>query len=91
MMPNEIVNLSLDINKTIEYLLCGLTNPTENKILLDPNLWIVDTAASMHATAHKEGLQGINKTSTTVMMNNGKTEITTENGRAQSVTNTETN
>jgi hypothetical protein len=61
MMPNEMVNLSLDNNKTIEYLLCGLTNPTENKILLDPNVWIADTAASIHATAHKEGLQGINK------------------------------
>ena len=35
---------------------------------------------SKRATAHKEGLQGINKTSTTVMMNNGKTETTTENG-----------
>jgi hypothetical protein len=75
-----VANLSLENNKTIEYLLCGLTNPTENKILLDPNVWIADTAASMHATAHKEGLQGINKTSTTVMINNGKTETTTENG-----------
>jgi hypothetical protein len=79
-MPNEVANLSLDNNKTIEYLLCGLTNPTENKILLDPNVWIADTAASVHATAHKEGLQGINETRTTVMMSNGKTETTTENG-----------
>ncbi len=79
-MPNEVANLSLDNNNTTEYLLCGLTKPTESKILLDPNVWIADTAASVHATAHKEGLQGINETRTTVMMNNGKTETTTENG-----------
>jgi hypothetical protein len=78
-MPNEMANMTRD-NKSIEDLLCGLTNPTRNKILLDPNIWIADTAASMHATAHKEGLQDINKTRTTIMMSNGNTETTTKNG-----------
>jgi hypothetical protein len=53
-MPNEMANFSLDNNKTIEYLLCGLTNPTENKILLDPNVWIVDTAASVQQHTKKD-------------------------------------
>jgi hypothetical protein len=78
-MPNEMANLILDENNA-EYLLCGVTNPTENKILLDQNTWIADTAASVHATAHKEGLQDINKTRTTIMMTNGNTETTTETG-----------
>jgi hypothetical protein len=41
---------------------------------------IADTAASLHATANKAGLQDINKTRTTIMMSIGNTETTTEPG-----------
>jgi hypothetical protein len=67
-MPNEMANfLALDNNywnKNVEYLLCGLTIPTDNKILLDPKVWIANTGgASMHIKAHKEGLRTRHKKS----------------------------
>jgi hypothetical protein len=58
-VPNETGNSAADCKSTgnhIEYLLCDLTFPTDNKILLDPNIWITDTAASVHMTAHRTGL-----------------------------------
>jgi hypothetical protein len=55
-----MANSDLDYwNSNVEYLLCGLTIPTDSKILLDPKIWIADTAASVHVTAHKEGLQEV--------------------------------
>jgi protocatechuate 3,4-dioxygenase beta subunit len=74
-----MANLTLD-NNNVEYLLCGLTNPTENRILLVPNVWIADMAATVHTTAYKERLQDINKARTTLKMNNGNPETTMETG-----------
>jgi hypothetical protein len=62
-MPNKSANSDLDHwNKNVEYLLCGLTILTDNKILLNLNIWIADMAASVHITAYKEGLHGNTKT-----------------------------
>jgi hypothetical protein len=61
-MPNKLANLALDRwNNYFGYLLCGLSIPKDNKTLLDPNIWIEDTVASVHMMAHKEGLQGLRK------------------------------
>jgi hypothetical protein len=84
-MPNKMANLTLDNNywnNNVEYLLCGLAIPTDNKILLNLNIWITDTAASVHETAHKEGLQDISKVKTTktTKMSNGNTGTTAEPG-----------
>jgi hypothetical protein len=38
-----------------ELLLCGLTFPTSQKILEDPNVWIGDTAVTTHSTPHTKG------------------------------------
>jgi hypothetical protein len=50
-----------------------LTTPIDSKILLNPNIWIADTAASVHVTAHKNELQGKHKTmqAETITMVNG--------------------
>ncbi len=70
-MPNESANSALDRRKNntddketahVEYLLCGLTFPTDSKILLGPNIWIADTAANVHhMTAHRQGLTSVRK------------------------------
>jgi hypothetical protein len=56
-VPKESANFALDHwNNNVTYLLCGLTIPEDNTILLDPNIWITDMAASVHMMIHKEGL-----------------------------------
>jgi hypothetical protein len=45
-----------------EYQLCGLTFPTAQKILSDPNVWIADSAATTHSTGHTEGLYNLQRT-----------------------------
>jgi hypothetical protein len=39
-----------------ELQFCGLTFPTAQKILSDPNVWIADSVATVCSTGHKEGL-----------------------------------
>jgi hypothetical protein len=44
----------------IEYLVCALDFPrNDSKLLLDPNVWIAETAASVHMLAQQEGLINI--------------------------------
>jgi hypothetical protein len=94
-IPNESTNLAVDHlknnwinnwNNNVEYLLCGLTIPTNSKILLDPNIWITDMAASVHMMVLKEGLQGVHKATQakTSTMGNGDIETTTEIGSLSS-------
>jgi hypothetical protein len=61
----------------IEYLLCTLTFPNGSKLLLDPNVWIADTAASVHMTAHQEGLINICMATkaATIMVLNGQQQL----------------
>jgi hypothetical protein len=40
----------------IEYLLCGMTFPKDVGFLNDPNVWIADTAATVHMTPHSQGI-----------------------------------
>jgi hypothetical protein len=82
-VPTESDNSAVDRKSTgnkIEYLLCALTFPIkDSKLLLDPNIWIADTAASVHMTAHQQGLMNI-RTATndeTIMMGNGNSELAT--------------
>ena len=39
----------------------AMTFPTTQKVLNDPGFWVADTGASVHMTAHKEGLYDIKK------------------------------
>ena len=42
--------------ETIETALGQLEFPARQEILRDPNVWIADTGASTHSTAHKQGI-----------------------------------
>jgi hypothetical protein len=54
----------------------GLSFPTDQLLLSDPNVWITDTAAKVHTTPHKQG--AINKRAAT-----GADSITVGNGRKE--------
>jgi hypothetical protein len=82
-LPTESGNSAVDRKSTgnnIEYLLCALTFPiNDSKLLLDPNIWIADTAASVHMTTHQQGQIDI-RTATndaTITMGNSNSELVT--------------
>jgi hypothetical protein len=81
---NESGNSAVDQDgngKNIEILLCAMTFPTDPKILNDPNVWIADTAASVHMTPHKHGLTKLQSSDTnSIIMGNGMIEDSTEVG-----------
>jgi hypothetical protein len=63
-ISNEMANSTLNNNywnANVEYLLCALTIPTDSMFLLNPNIWITDTAASVHVTVDKSELQDEHK------------------------------
>ena len=41
----------------VEYLLCGMCFPSNIKLLNDPNMWIVDMAATVYSMLYSMGLQ----------------------------------
>ena len=36
-----------------------MTFPTDQAILMDPNVWIADTAATVHKTPHMDGMTNL--------------------------------
>jgi hypothetical protein len=57
-VPTENANSAIKKKGATSYecLLCAITFPNESKLLLDPNVWIADTGASVHMTSHRQGL-----------------------------------
>ncbi len=81
-MPNKSGNSAINLKSAgnqIKYLLCALTFLNNSKQLLDPNVWIADTAASVHMTAHQQGLIDIQNATNdaTITMGNGDLESAT--------------
>jgi hypothetical protein len=52
---------AVDGRKTTDFLLCALTFPEETGVLDDPNLWIADTAATVHMTPYRSGITNVRK------------------------------
>jgi hypothetical protein len=50
---------AVDSGSKVEFLLCGVTFPTDQAILLDPNVWIADTAATVHNMPHSVGMTNL--------------------------------
>ena len=46
---------AVESGNKIEYLLCGMSFPSHADILNDPNVWIADTAATVHSTPSNVG------------------------------------
>ena len=78
---NETGASAVDVGgPKIEFLLCGMTFPSDVGFLNDPNVWIADTAATIHMTPHRTGLTNIRKAkaSDSITMGNGKEESALE-------------
>jgi hypothetical protein len=43
----------------VEFLLCTMTFPGDQKMLTDPNVWIADTAVMVHTTPYATGMHKI--------------------------------
>jgi hypothetical protein len=80
--------------KTIEYLMAGITFTTGHKILIDPNVWITDTAATVHTTPYSQGMKNCKKATDddAITVGNGSKELAPQiaNKQAQSTTKKET-
>jgi hypothetical protein len=60
---------AIDYNNNLhEYLLGTLDN---DDVICDPNLWIADTAATVHMTSHCQGLTNLRKITNAGMINMG--------------------
>ena len=75
---NAAVGIDKEANSDInEYLLGSI----DLSVLNDDDIWIADTAATVHMTPHRERLESIrNITAKTITMGNGTTEEVTESG-----------
>jgi hypothetical protein len=65
--PVEQAQANVNKNKTgnsVEYLMAGITFPTYQTVLSDPNVWIANTAATVHTTHYSQGMKK-NKEATT--------------------------
>jgi hypothetical protein len=53
---NEQANATVD---HVEYLLASLEFPDTPKLMLDPNIWVADTVATVHSTSHEIGMTNV--------------------------------
>ena len=75
---NAAVGIDKEANSDIsEYLLGSI----DLSVLNDNDIWIADTAVTVHMTPHRERLESIrNITANAITMGNGTTEVVTESG-----------
>jgi hypothetical protein len=73
-LPGEKTAVATD--GETEYMLCGMTFPSNHDFLSDPNVWIADTGATVHNTPHKCGLSNVRAASKSdaITMGNGGSE-----------------
>ena len=64
--------------KSVEYMLAGIEFPTDISILEDPNVWIADSATTVHNTPYSLGMVNLKKVNEgeTITMANGTSENT---------------
>jgi hypothetical protein len=72
----EVGATARDTGNHLEFLLCSITFPQNQDLLLDPNVWIADTAATVHTSAHKEGFHTLEQATAadSITMGNGIAE-----------------
>ena len=58
----EVGAKAADSGSKVEFMLCGITRfafPQSQDMLQDANIWIADSAATVHTTAHKRGIHSL--------------------------------
>jgi hypothetical protein len=78
MMSLEDVSCPLPDEDLSEIALCAIKFPNSMKLLLDPNVWIADTAATVHTTPNSSAMikKSERNGNDSVTMGNGKSEAT---------------
>jgi hypothetical protein len=78
MMSFEDVDYPLPDEDLSEIALCAIKFPNSMKLLLDPNVWIADTGATVHATPNSSAMikKSERNGNDSVTMGNGKSEAT---------------
>jgi hypothetical protein len=78
LMSFEDVDYPLPDEDLSEIALCAIKFPNSMKLLLDPNVWIADTGATVHATPNSSAMiKKIERNGNdSVTMGNGKSEAT---------------
>ena len=71
---------AVDGGPKVEFLLGALTFPEETGLLDDPNVWIADTAATVHMTPYRTGTSNVRKATgaDSITMGNGNQEKAAE-------------
>jgi hypothetical protein len=84
---NETVNVACDgqSGPNVELLLSNIddelqTVPDNQTLLMDPNIWIGDTAATVHMTPHEEGMVNMKKTRGGITVGNGEVMVAKKTG-----------
>ena len=89
---NNNSNNNNNNNGAVEYLLCGLSTeevvkvdgpegfPNTPELLKDPDIWVADSATTMHNTRHKVGMSDVRTEGHGIVMGNGQEVQTTEMG-----------
>jgi hypothetical protein len=84
---NEVANIAREEhdNDTYELLLSNVDRdiqffPEQKDLLLNPNIWIGDSAATVHMTPHDEGMIDIKNMCGSITVGNGQTMTTTKTG-----------
>jgi hypothetical protein len=74
----EDIEYPLPDEDLAEKALCALKFPNSMKLLLDPNVWISDTGATVHATPNSSAMvkKSDRNGNASVTMGNGKSEAT---------------
>jgi sugar lactone lactonase YvrE len=78
LMSFEDVDYPLPDEDMSEIALCAITFPNSMKLSLDPNVWIADTGAAVHATPNYSAMikKSERNGNDSVTMGNGKSEAT---------------
>jgi hypothetical protein len=77
MMSFEDVDYPLPDEDLAKIVICAMKFPNSMKLLLDPNVWISDTVATVHATPNSSAM--IKKSD-----RNGNDSVTIGNGKSES-------
>ncbi len=70
---SEAAALAVEGGSKVEFLLCGMRFPVDQSFLSNPNVWIADSAATVHNTPHTIGMTNVRDAaqSDTITMGNG--------------------
>jgi hypothetical protein len=57
--------------------------PKDKDLLMNPNIWIVDTAATVHMTSQDDGMIHIKNVCGSITVGNGETMMATKTGNTK--------